>query len=104
MVNELVFRMSLLTLAATMALIGLYTQSLRQMAGTYLFGMLAIGGLVLPDWEFFDRPVSHWCTVVVNRPSPSTPTRLKLYPVRLLIYTTVYGFGFYNWLKFIRRF
>ncbi|GFP96874.1 hypothetical protein PHJA_001831500 [Phtheirospermum japonicum] len=104
--NEVAFRTSLVSLAAIVALTGLYTQSVRKMAGTYLFGMLAIGGLALPDWKFFDRPVSQWCTVVDigDRPSRSAPeSRLKLYPVRLVIYTTVYGLGFYHWFNFIRR-
>ncbi|KAK6130740.1 hypothetical protein DH2020_035528 [Rehmannia glutinosa] len=109
--NEAVFRTSLVSLAAIMVVTGLYTQSLKKMGATYLFGMLAIGGVVLPDWKFFDRPVSQWCTLVAGvagGPSQSAPPsssfmcRFKLYPVRLVIYTAFYGFGLYKWWKFVR--
>ncbi|KAI3460032.1 hypothetical protein Pfo_016695 [Paulownia fortunei] len=104
--KEAVLRASLVWLAAIVVLTGLYTQSLKKMAGTYLFGMLAIGGVVLPDWKFFDRPVSQWCTLVADDddgPSQSAPARFKFYPIRLVIYTAVYGFAFCKWWNFIRR-
>ncbi|PIN21772.1 hypothetical protein CDL12_05520 [Handroanthus impetiginosus] len=76
--NDAVLRTSLVWLAAIMVLVGLYTQSLKKMAATYLFGMFAVGGVVLPDWKFFDRPVSQWCTLVSdddNGSSQSVPQR-----------------------------
>ncbi|KAG8369640.1 hypothetical protein BUALT_Bualt14G0034600 [Buddleja alternifolia] len=74
--NDVVLQCSLVSLAAIMVLTGLYTQSLKKIGATYLFGMLAIGGVVLPDWKFFDRPVSQWCTLVTddNYHGPSQPT------------------------------
>ncbi|KAK4387726.1 Signal peptidase complex-like protein DTM1 [Sesamum angolense] len=70
--NDAVLRTSLVWLAAIMVFTGLYTQSLKKMAVTYLFGMLAIGGVVLPDWKFFDRPVSQWCTLVTDDDADSS--------------------------------
>ncbi|KAK4434200.1 Signal peptidase complex-like protein DTM1 [Sesamum alatum] len=104
MENDAVLRTSLVWLAAIMVVTGLYTQSLKKAAVTYLFGMLAICGVVLPDWKYFDRPVSQWSTLVSDDdpdPSQSAPPRFKFYPVRLLIYTTVYGYAFHKWWKFI---
>lgn len=76
MANDAVLRTSLIWLAAIMALTGLYTQSLNKTAATYLFGMLAIAGVLLPDWNFFDRPVSQWCTLLADHDSQSaTPPR-----------------------------
>ncbi|XP_033508903.1 signal peptidase complex-like protein DTM1 [Nicotiana tomentosiformis] len=105
--NETIFRTSVSCLAAIIVLIGLYTQSFYKMVATYLFGMLAICGVILPDWEFFDRSVSHWCTpVTVNdftnkSPGPFTSTRYKFYPVRSVVYAIVYGFGLYRWWIYI---
>jgi hypothetical protein len=55
-------RRSLVALAAAVALTGLATASLRKAAVTYGFGILAIAGVLLPDWEFFDRDYSQWLT------------------------------------------
>ena len=55
-------RRSLVALAAAVALTGLATASLRKAAATYGFGILAIAGVLLPDWEFFDRDYSQWLT------------------------------------------
>ncbi|KAL8030285.1 hypothetical protein ABFX02_14G276600 [Erythranthe guttata] len=101
---DAVLRICLIWLAAIMVLTGMYTQSLKKTAATYLFGMLAIGGVVLPDWKFFDRPLSQWCTLVsgANGDDGPTQSRMKLYPVRIAIYTAVYGFGFREWLNYIR--
>ncbi|KAL3830432.1 hypothetical protein ACJIZ3_019234 [Penstemon smallii] len=105
--NDAVLRCCLICLAAIMVVTGLYTQSLKKTAATYLFGMFAICGVLLPDWEFFDRSVSQWCTPVTfygNAPAQSTPPpapRFKLYPVRVVVYTTVYGFALHKWWKFV---
>uniref|UniRef100_A0A5B7BBA4 Putative signal peptidase complex subunit 1 n=1 Tax=Davidia involucrata TaxID=16924 RepID=A0A5B7BBA4_DAVIN len=107
MANDATFRSSLVWLAATVVLIGLYTQSLKKMFGTYLFGMFAIAGVLLPDWDFFDRDVSQWFSplYVDDMPSHSshrsTSTRFRFYPVRLVVYTTVYVFALYKWWIFI---
>ena len=44
---------TLVVLAAAMVLMGL---------ATYGFVILAIAGVLLPDWEFFDRDYSKWLT------------------------------------------
>ncbi|KAK1314260.1 hypothetical protein QJS10_CPA06g02066 [Acorus calamus] len=53
-------RSSLVSLGAVIVLIGICTFSFKKMFVTYAFGLFAIAGLVLPDWEFFDRDVSQW--------------------------------------------
>ncbi|KAG2646896.1 hypothetical protein PVAP13_2KG547100, partial [Panicum virgatum] len=55
-------RRSLVALAAAVVVTGLATASLRKAAATYGFGILAIAGVLLPDWEFFDRDFSQWLT------------------------------------------
>ncbi|CAA3002351.1 signal peptidase complex DTM1 [Olea europaea subsp. europaea] len=109
MKDDAVFRSSTISLAAIIVLMGLYTQSLQKMVATYFFGMFVICGVLLPDWEFFNRSVSQWCTPVTipdmgsqaTDQKPSFPTRFKIYPVRLVVYALVYGFAFYKWWKFI---
>ncbi|KAL2468100.1 peptidase [Forsythia ovata] len=109
MKDDVVFRSSMIWLAAIILLMGLYTQSLQKMVATYFFGMFVICGVLLPDWEFFSRSVYQWCTPVTildvgsqsTDQKPSSPTRFKIYPVRLVVYTSVYGFAFYKWWKFI---
>ncbi|KAA8538088.1 hypothetical protein F0562_027696 [Nyssa sinensis] len=107
MANDAAFRSSMVWLAAIVLLIGLYTQSFKKMLGTYLFGILAIAGVLLPDWEFFDRDVSHWCSplyvddMASLSAHKSTPTRFRFYPVRLVVYSAVYGFALYKWCIFI---
>ncbi|XP_051126518.1 signal peptidase complex-like protein DTM1 [Andrographis paniculata] len=96
--NDAVLKTCLVGLAAATFLTALCTHSLRKAAATYWIGMLAICGLLLPDWTFFDRPVSHWRTVVAD---PPPPRRLRLYPVRVLIYAAVYGFGLHKWWSFV---
>ncbi|KAL7597079.1 signal peptidase complex-like protein DTM1 [Lactuca sativa] len=109
MADDATLRRSLICLAAIMAVIGLYTHSLKKVMATYLFGMLAIGGVVLPDWEFFDRPVSQWNSPLsvphlppLHPPhSPPTPSRFRFYPIRTMIYAMVYGYAFYKWWMYI---
>ncbi|KAM7520765.1 hypothetical protein LguiB_019727 [Lonicera macranthoides] len=109
MADDGVFRSCLVWLAAVVAVIGLYTQSLTKMMGTYLFGMFGIAGILLPDWDFFDRPVSQWCSPVCvdelgphsSHRFPKVPTRFRMYPIRLVAYITVYGFALYKWWIFV---
>ncbi|KVH00720.1 signal peptidase complex-like protein DTM1 [Cynara cardunculus var. scolymus] len=109
MADDAALRKSLICLAAIMVVIGVYTYSLKKIMATYLFGMFAIGGIVLPDWEFFDRPVSEWIspmTVPYLPPlhppySPPSSSRFRLYPLRTILYTMVYGYGFYKWWMYI---
>ncbi|KAK1405682.1 signal peptidase complex-like protein DTM1 [Heracleum sosnowskyi] len=105
MANDAVFRSSLIWLAVVIVGVGIYTQSLKKMMATYVFGMLALCGILLPDWDYFDRPISQWCSPITLNKSDSTTapstTRFKLYPIRLLIYTIIYIYGFYKWWMFI---
>lgn len=55
-------RRSLVALAAAVVVTGVVTASVRKAAATYGFGILAIAGMLLPDWEFFDRDYSQWLT------------------------------------------
>ncbi|GMP45984.1 hypothetical protein CsSME_00014309 [Camellia sinensis var. sinensis] len=64
MANDAAFRSCLVWLAVIVAVVGLCTQSLRKMMATYLLGMFAVAGVLLPDWEFFDRHVSRWSSPV----------------------------------------
>ncbi|XP_051128964.1 signal peptidase complex-like protein DTM1 isoform X2 [Andrographis paniculata] len=68
--NDAVLRTCLVGLAAATFLTALCTHSWRKTAATYWIGMLAICGVVLPDWKFFDRPVSQWHTLVADDADP----------------------------------
>ncbi|XP_071696290.1 signal peptidase complex-like protein DTM1 [Rutidosis leptorrhynchoides] len=107
MADDGALRKSLVCLAVIMVIIGLYTHSLKKTLATYIFGMFGIGGIVLPDWEFFDRPVSEW-TSPLSVPqsmlpphSTPSPSRFRFYPIRTIIYTIVYGYAFYKWWMYI---
>ncbi|XP_068638779.1 signal peptidase complex-like protein DTM1 [Aristolochia californica] len=105
--SDAVLRSSLVFLAALVVLVGFCTFSLKKMFATYVFGLLAIAGVVLPDWEFFDRDFKEWFSPLPfdkrnrNSVGNSTAIRFKLYPGRLVLYTTIYSFGLYKWWKFI---
>lgn len=76
MADDGALRKCLVCLAILMMVILLYTHSLKKTMVTYVYGMFAIGGVLLPDWEFFDRPVSQWTspmTVQHMPPSHSPP-------------------------------
>ncbi|KAF5807737.1 putative microsomal signal peptidase 12kDa subunit [Helianthus annuus] len=105
MADDAALRTSLVCLAAIMLIVGLYTYSFKKMMATYLFGMFAVAGILLPDWEFFDRPVSQW-TSPLSVPhmlphSPPSPSRFRFYPIRTTIYTIIYGYAFYKWWAYI---
>lgn len=53
-------RTSLIWLAAVVVIVGLQTQSWKKVWVTYVVGILGIAGLLLPDWDFFDRDYSRW--------------------------------------------
>ena len=55
-------RRSPVALAAAVVVTGVATASVRKAVATYVFGILAIAGVLLPDWEFFDRDFSLWLT------------------------------------------
>ncbi|KAK9116367.1 hypothetical protein Sjap_015314 [Stephania japonica] len=100
--NDAVLRVSLLYLGAIVLLIGLYTYSLKKMFATYAFGLFAIAGILLPDWDFFDRDFSEWVRPMSATDSEqSRSKRFRVYPIRLTVYTTIYGFGLYKWWIFV---
>uniref|UniRef100_A0A1D1XJW8 Putative signal peptidase complex subunit 1 n=1 Tax=Anthurium amnicola TaxID=1678845 RepID=A0A1D1XJW8_9ARAE len=105
--REGALRTSLVCLGAAVALVGLYTFSFKKMVATYVFGILAICGVLLPDWEFFDRDFSQWFSPMpTDRPAaagaaPNQPARFKFYPLRVSLFVAVYGFGLYKWWNFM---
>lgn len=68
MENDAALRFCLLALAALMAVVGLCTFSFKKVMVTYVYGILGIAGLLLPDWEFFDRDFSQWFTPMTVPP------------------------------------
>ncbi|OUZ99348.1 Microsomal signal peptidase 12kDa subunit [Macleaya cordata] len=60
MANDAILRSSLICLGVLVLVIGFYTYSFKKMFVTYVFGLFAIAGALLPDWEFFDRDFSQW--------------------------------------------
>ncbi|KAJ4953880.1 hypothetical protein NE237_030712 [Protea cynaroides] len=108
MAIDAVLRSSLVSLGAMVLLIGICTYSFKKMVVTYLFGLFAIAGVLLPDWDYFDRDFSQWSTPVPGNnntptisPQTSSFTRFRIYPLRLIVYTTVYAYGLYKWWMFI---
>lgn len=117
MANEAVFRSSVICLAVVILGVGIYTHySLKKMMATYVLGMVGLCGILLPDWDYFDRPISHWSSPItttslnINKihsttapaPSSSSTTRFKyLYPMRVVMYAIIYSYGLYKWWMFI---
>lgn len=85
MANDAVFRSSLICLAVVILGVGIYTQSqsLKKMMGTYVFGMLGLCGILLPDWDYFDRPVSQWCSPITLNKIDSTAPSSTRYSISL---------------------
>lgn len=71
MAKDAVFRLALVWLATLLVLVGLCTHSFKKMLVTYVFGVFAIAGVLLPDWDFFDRDFSKWCSPVDMNDSTS---------------------------------
>ncbi|KAM7257861.1 hypothetical protein ACFE04_013602 [Oxalis oulophora] len=84
--------------------VGIWTWSLKKMMVTYVVGMLLICGLLLPDWDFFDRHYSRWCFPITSQERAtllaqrSASNRYRIYPIRLICYTAIYGFTLYKCL------
>ncbi|CAL9082012.1 unnamed protein product [Musa textilis] len=100
--REEALQKSLVVLAALMAVVGIWTFSLKKMLATYAFGILGIAGILLPDWEYFDRDFSQWFTPMPARRTPAADRapgswRFKLYPLRVAMITLIYSFGLYKW-------
>ncbi|KAK6940158.1 Signal peptidase complex subunit 1 [Dillenia turbinata] len=60
MANDATLRSTLVWLAVVVVCVGICTHSFKKMMATYALGMFGIAGFLLPDWDFFDRPVSRW--------------------------------------------
>ncbi|XP_022152589.1 signal peptidase complex-like protein DTM1 [Momordica charantia] len=108
MAEDAALKSSLVFLAAVVVVVGIATHSFTNMAVTYLVGVFAIAGVLLPDWCFFDRDFSRWTSPVTaeERESDRISTgsqlrRFRIYPIRLIVYTIVYSFALYKWWKFI---
>ncbi|XP_074263023.1 signal peptidase complex-like protein DTM1 [Silene latifolia] len=105
--NDEALTRSLLCLAMVIIIVGISTHSFKKMLVTYFVGLLGISGVLLPDWDFFDRDVSQWTRpVTVDSISPADvlrrgSTRFRFYPVRTIIYAVVYSFGLYKWWKYV---
>ncbi|XP_044475086.1 signal peptidase complex-like protein DTM1 [Mangifera indica] len=107
--NDEALRSSLIWLAVVMLIVGICTQSLKKMLVTYVVGVLGIAGILLPDWDFFDRDFSRWCYPVtaeerafaLAQRQVSLLRRYRIYPVRLVVYTIIYGFALYKWWMFV---
>ncbi|PKI73904.1 signal peptidase complex-like protein DTM1 isoform X1 [Punica granatum] len=108
MADDTALRSALVWLAVVMAVVGLGTHSFKKMFVTYVLGMLGIVGILLPDWDYFDRDFSKWTTPVTGEERAAIASarrsglsRFRIYPLRLVIYTTVYGFGLYKWWQYV---
>lgn len=60
MAKDGALRSAIVWLSVIMVLVGVFTFSLKKIMVTYAFGMLGISGILLPDWDFFDRDFSRW--------------------------------------------
>ncbi|CAH8326673.1 unnamed protein product [Eruca vesicaria subsp. sativa] len=110
MTNEAALRSSMVGLAVVMVLVWLSTQSLNKTVVTYAIGVSLIAGIVLPDWDFFDRSFSRWTYPVTaeeraaalsRKSQPSS--RFRVYPMRMVVYGTVYGYAVYRWWRFVTK-
>ncbi|CAN1165294.1 Signal peptidase complex-like protein DTM1 [Linum perenne] len=102
--NDEALRRSLLTLAAVMAIVGIWTHSLNKIGVTYVVGMLGIAGILLPDWDFFDRDYSRWFFAVNEQEKNQAlarRTRRRIYPLRVIGYSIVYCYGLYKWWNYV---
>ncbi|TYJ36108.1 hypothetical protein E1A91_A05G285300v1 [Gossypium mustelinum] len=107
MANEGALRSAIVWLSVIMVLVGLFTFSLKKIMVTYAFGMLGISGILLPDWDFFDRDFSRWPYPVTADERAALQARrsgfkrYRIYPMRLIIYTTIYSISLYKWWIFV---
>jgi uncharacterized membrane protein len=64
MANDAALRTSLVWLAVVMVVVGIWTLSFKKVIVTYVLGVLGIAGVLLPDWDYFDRDYSRWFSFV----------------------------------------
>lgn len=60
MANDAALKTSLLWLAAVILAVGICTHSFKKMMVTYVFGLVSISAVLLPDWDYFNRDFSRW--------------------------------------------
>ncbi|KAF5739736.1 signal peptidase complex subunit 1-like isoform X1 [Tripterygium wilfordii] len=107
MANDAALRSCLVWLAVIMVVVGLCTHSFKKIMVTYVVGILLIAGVLLPDWDFFSRDFSRWGSPITFQEKAaaeaqrSGPLRYRIYPIRLVAYTTIYSFALYKWWWFI---
>lgn len=59
-------RTCLVWLAIIMVIIWLHTESLKKVTVTYVVGVAGIAGILLPDWDFFDRDIHRWSSPLTS--------------------------------------
>ncbi|KAJ3673411.1 hypothetical protein LUZ60_006785 [Juncus effusus] len=106
MTRDEALQRSLVALALAMALVGIFTWSFKKMLATYVFGLFSVCGILLPDWEFFDRDFSQWFIPMPAARSAAADRaddtwKFKFYPLRVAVLATIYSFGFYKWWKYV---
>ncbi|KAI4307392.1 hypothetical protein L6164_030590 [Bauhinia variegata] len=107
MANDAALRSSLLLLAAIILVVGICTQSVKKMITTYVLGVLGIVGILLPDWDYFNRDFSRWGYPVTAEeraslsPHGSGFLRFADSPLRLVAYTAIYGYAVYKWWDYV---
>ncbi|ESQ38871.1 hypothetical protein EUTSA_v10001839mg [Eutrema salsugineum] len=106
--NEASLRSSMVGLAVVMVFVWLWTQSFKKTVVTYAVGVSLIGGIVLPDWDFFDRNFSRWSYPVTAEERAAALSRksqpsswFRVYPMRMVVYGAVYGYAVYRWWMFV---
>ncbi|MED6219457.1 hypothetical protein PIB30_036048 [Stylosanthes scabra] len=106
MANDRSLKTSLLCLAALILIVALCTHSLKKMLVTYVVGILGIAGVLLPDWDYFNRGLSRWTTPVTTNERASFSQlsefqRFAYSPLRVITYGVVYAYAMYKWWEYV---
>ncbi|KAJ6685566.1 SIGNAL PEPTIDASE COMPLEX-LIKE PROTEIN DTM1 [Salix purpurea] len=75
MANDAALRTSLVWLAVVMVVVGVWTLSFKKVIVTYALGVLGIAGVLLPDWDYFERDYSRWFSPVSEHDMPALAQR-----------------------------
>ncbi|XP_057440079.1 signal peptidase complex-like protein DTM1 [Lotus japonicus] len=107
MANDAALRTSLLWLAALILVVGICTNSFKKMMVTYVLGVAGIGGVLLPDWDYFNRDFSRWPYPVTSEEREASLhqgsgfLRFANSPLRVIGYIGVYGYAIYKWWEYV---
>ncbi|XP_020206788.1 signal peptidase complex-like protein DTM1 [Cajanus cajan] len=108
MANDAALRTSLLWLAAVILAVGVCTHSLKKMMVTYVLGVIGISALLLPDWDYFNRDFSRWPYPVTAQERANSVQaqgsgflRFANSPLRVIVYSVVYGYVMYKWWVYV---